>query len=88
MLSRRTFIIAVCTLGAALWIPAALGAEAAAHAAENTSGAMPGDDALTCEQIYAQGMAETQRDQEERESRNEQRKKGRPLPAWLSPRAR
>ncbi len=38
----------------------------------NASGAMPGDDALTCEQIYAQGMAEAQRDQQERSQRNEQ----------------
>jgi hypothetical protein len=59
----------------ALWIPAAMAAGTAANAAPNASGVMPGDDALTCEQIYAQGMAESQRDQQERSQRNEQLKK-------------
>jgi hypothetical protein len=36
---------------------------------------MPGDDALSCDQIYAQGMAETQRDQQARNQRNEQMKR-------------
>jgi hypothetical protein len=45
-----------------LWACAALGADA-------PSGAMPGDDALTCDQIYAQGMAETRRMQQEREQK-------------------
>lgn len=56
----------------AIWIPAAIAAGTAANTAANASGALPGDDALTCEQIYAQGMAETQRDQQERSQRNEQ----------------
>jgi len=55
---------AAATLGAALWIPLALAADAPA--------APPGDDALTCEQIYAQGMAQTQRDQQERAKRNDE----------------
>jgi hypothetical protein len=55
---------AVC----AAWIPFAIGAA-------NASGAMPGDDALTCEQIYAQGMAETHRDQQARSQRIEQMKR-------------
>jgi hypothetical protein len=55
-----------------LWIPAAIAAGTAANTAANASGAMPGDDALTCDQIYAQGMAETQRDQQARSQRNEQ----------------
>jgi hypothetical protein len=37
------------------------------------SGALPGDDALNCDQIYAQGLAESQRDQAERNRRNEER---------------
>lgn len=56
----------------AVWIPAAIAAGTAANTAANGSGAMPGDDALTCDQIYAQGMAETQRDQQQRSQRNEQ----------------
>ena len=52
-----------------LWIPAAIAAGTAANTATNASGALPGDDALTCEQIYAQGMAESQRDQRERDAR-------------------
>jgi hypothetical protein len=59
----------------ALWIPAAIAAGQAANAAANASGAMPGDEALTCEQIYAQGMAESQRDQQARNQRNEQMKR-------------
>ena len=55
----------------ALWIPAAMAAGTAANTTANASGAMPGDDALTCEQIYSQGMAESQRDQQERSQRNE-----------------
>ena len=56
----------------ALWIPAAIAAGTAANPSANASGAMPGDDALTCDQIYAQGMAESQRDQQARSQRNEQ----------------
>ena len=63
--------IAAWAVGA-LWIPVAIAAGTAANTAASASGALPGDDALTCEQIYAQGMAETQRDQQERSQRNEQ----------------
>jgi len=56
----------------ALWIPAAIAAGTAAETPANASGAMPGDDALTCEQIYAQGMAESQRKQQAINQRNEQ----------------
>jgi hypothetical protein len=56
----------------AVWIPAAIAAGTGANTAANASGVMPGDDALTCDQIYAQGMAETQRDQQARGQRNEQ----------------
>ncbi|MGH8313951.1 MAG: hypothetical protein ACRETU_02220 [Steroidobacterales bacterium] len=59
----------------AVWIPAAIAAGTAVNATSNVSGAMPGDDALTCEQIYAQGMAETQRDQQARNQRIEQMKR-------------
>lgn len=34
----------------------------------------PGDDALTCDEIYAQGMAESQREQQEREQTRQQMK--------------
>jgi hypothetical protein len=71
----RATVIAAWILGAALWIPAAIGAEMSLNEPGNTSGAMPADDTLTCEQIYAQGMAESQREQEERKSRNEQRRR-------------
>lgn len=57
------------------WIPAALAAGQAGNTAPNASGVRPGDDALTCEQIYAQGMAESQRDQQARNTRNEQMKR-------------
>jgi hypothetical protein len=65
---------ATLAIGAALWVSVAIAADTTANnsAAATASGAMPGDDALTCDQIYAQGMAETKRDQEERNKRNEQ----------------
>ena len=53
----------------ALWTAGALAAPAATAAAD-PSGAMPGDDALTCEQIFQQGMAESQKDQQARSQRN------------------
>jgi hypothetical protein len=53
------------SIGAALWMPLALAADPA--------GARPGDDALTCEQIYAQGAAESGREQDERNRRNDER---------------
>lgn len=43
--------------------------------------AMPGDDALTCQQIYAAGMAESRRDQDERNAKN--RQGGSPVEMWL-----
>ena len=54
------------SIGAALWMPLALAADPA--------GARPGDDALTCEQIYAQGAAEAQREQQERAKKNDERR--------------
>ena len=56
----------------ALWIPAAIAAGTAANTAANASDVTPGDEAMTCEQIYAAGTAETQRDQEERSQKKEQ----------------
>lgn len=60
-------LISAASLGAALWIPCALAADPPA--------AKPGDDALTCEQIYAQGAAEAQRDQQERAKRNDEQRR-------------
>ena len=57
-----------------VWMPAAIAAGTAANPSASASGAMPGDDALSCDQIYAQGMAETRRDQQERSQRNEELK--------------
>ena len=37
-------------------------------------GTQPGDEALTCEQIYAQGAAESEREQQERARRNDARR--------------
>ena len=37
-------------------------------------GARPGDDVLTCDEIYAQGRAESQRDQQEREQKQQRMK--------------
>jgi hypothetical protein len=37
-------------------------------------GALPGDDALTCDQIYAQGMAESQKDQQAQEKKRQEMK--------------
>jgi hypothetical protein len=45
-------------LGVALWAPCAF--------ADEIPGARPGDEALSCAQIYAQGQAESQREQEQR----------------------
>jgi len=64
-------LVIVAWTVAALGIPAAIAAGPAPRAPDG-SGAMPGDDALTCEQIYAQGMAESQRSQQEINQRNEQ----------------
>lgn len=73
MSSMRNTIIAWAV--GALFTPAAIAAGTAPEPAPSTSGALPGDDALTCEQIYAQGMAESQRDQQARNQRNEQMKR-------------
>lgn len=59
----------------ALWMPIAAAADTSPGAAQGPSGAMPGDDALTCEQIYAQGMAEAQKDQQQRDQKLAQRKR-------------
>jgi hypothetical protein len=61
----------------ALLIPTVVAAGAAPDTEPNTSGALPGDETLTCEQIYAQGMAESQRDQQARSQRNDQLRKER-----------
>jgi len=37
-------------------------------------GIQPGDDALTCDEIYAKGMAESQREQQEREKKRQEMK--------------
>ena len=63
-MSMSMILSSAASLGAALWIPLALAADPPA--------ARPGDDALTCEQIYVQVTAETQRDQQERAKRNEE----------------
>jgi len=61
----------------ALLIPTAIAAGTAPETASNASGALPGDESLTCEQIYAQGMAESQRDQQARSQRSDQLRKER-----------
>ena len=55
---------ATASIGVALWVPVALAADPPA--------ARPGDDAMTCEQIYAEGAAESQREQDERSKKSEQ----------------
>ncbi|HJV60696.1 MAG TPA: hypothetical protein VJ743_07100 [Albitalea sp.] len=47
---------------------------APAAAAESSPGVQPGDEALSCEQIQAQGMAEAQHDQQERSRRSDDMK--------------
>ena len=59
-------LIGAASLGAALGLRCALAAD--------PPGARPGDDALTCEQIYAQGAAEVQREQDECDKKNAERK--------------
>jgi hypothetical protein len=63
MRTRALIIVAACTAGAAF-----------AAETSGVPGAKPGDDALTCDEIYAQGMAESQRDQQEREKKRQQMK--------------
>ena len=66
MRANRKLAIAVGGLAAALFVTVPRAAE--------MPGALPGDDALTCDQIYAQGMAESQKDQQQRERSNQERK--------------
>jgi hypothetical protein len=61
--TRAFIIVAAWAAGAAL-----------ATETAGVPGAKPGDDALTCDEIYAQGMAESQRDQQERENKRQQMK--------------
>jgi hypothetical protein len=68
--------VAAGLLGVVLWIPVAFAADGAANApppgaAADANGSLPGDDALTCDQIYAQATAESKRDQEDRAQRIE-----------------
>ena len=53
-----------------VWMPAAIAAGAGRESIGERIGRHAGDDALSCDQIYAQGMAETRRDQQERSQRN------------------
>lgn len=43
--------------------------------AVDTPASRPGDDALTCDQIYAEATAQSRHDQAEREKRNEERRR-------------
>jgi hypothetical protein len=54
---------ACLSLGVALWTTCAL--------ADEVPGARPGDEALSCAQIYAQGQAESQREQEQRNEKTQ-----------------
>ena len=70
---RISRLVSAWVIGTLLAVPVALATDVSGNSpAPNASGALPGDDALTCDQIYAQGMAESQRDQQARNSRNEQ----------------
>ncbi len=70
-LRHALIALAVGALSTTAAVAAGMQADAATPPA---SGALPGDDALTCEQIYAQGMAESQRAQQARAQRNDQRR--------------
>ena len=65
MTFTRTLTCAAA-LGAALWMAEAIAAD--------PPGAKPGDDKLTCDQIYAEGSAISQQEQAEREKRNDERR--------------
>jgi len=65
MLSR--ILSSAALLGASLWSPFAWPVD--------PPGSKPGDDALTCEQIYAQGAAESQREQQEHAAKTEELKR-------------
>jgi len=60
------------TLICATALAAALGAVRAQ--AVDAQASRPGDDALTCDQLYAEATAQSQRDQVEREKRNDERR--------------
>jgi hypothetical protein len=62
MLSK--ILSSAALLGTSLWAPSAWSVD--------PPGSKPGDDALTCEQVYAQGADETQREQQKRAAKNEQ----------------
>ena len=81
-------VVAAWAAGATLCVPAAIAAGTAANApatnVEATApGSLPGDEALTCDQIYAQGMAETQREQQERSQQRGQMRAQRSTTAAL-----
>jgi hypothetical protein len=59
-----TALTCAASIAAVLWLSSALAADPPA--------ARPGDEALTCEQIYAQVDAEVQRAQQEREKKAEE----------------
>lgn len=65
---------AMVGIAGTVWSVGGIAAAAPSGGTAGASGALPGDDALTCEQIYAQGMAQSQRDQQARAQRNEQRR--------------
>ncbi len=86
MATIRRSMVAAWALGTATWMSVALAADTAVdktNAGANASGVMPGDEAMTCEQIYAQGMVESQRDQQEMNQRNEQMRSQRAATAAL-----
>lgn len=70
MSTRRPRVMA-CVL-CAFWLPLAMAANLPSASNPGASGAMPGDDALTCDEIYAQGMAQSQQDQQARSQHIEQ----------------
>jgi len=61
-------------IGRTMGIAAALWLHGVVAAAAPPTGTEPGDDALSCAQIHAQGMAEVQRDQQERRQRSDDMK--------------
>jgi len=65
MLSK--ILSSAAVLGASLWSSSAWPVD--------PPGSKPGDDALTCEQIYAQGAAESQREQQEHAAKAEEMKR-------------
>src|SRR5438105_6370725 len=72
MLTMRTTLIAAAMLTALACIPHAVAAEAStSSSAASGAGTMPGDETLTCEQIYAEGMAQKEREQQERNAQSE-----------------